>query len=412
MKFGSRLAPALIALGIAVLCPSLAHAAGLFEAEHYAAAISGESTGIQAFALPGEGEVKCNHATFAGAIAEPVETMNVLPSYSECTGFGFAATVTAGGCELTYRPTEESGENSLKGKADIACPKEGHVTILAALGTCEIQIGGQSERTSATYTDSVSSEPATVTAELKLTGVQVTVTKDGAFCPLSGTGVRTNGTITGNALLKGSSEEQGVGIAAAPAVKTRLCKEPPEAKTAACPAGKVYEAGTAVSGVITAPTKAARIDMYLTPNNVAEEISCKGSTVFMRSMEKEARPLQFESVAVTFAECRTKGFQACQVEEIAGPTTGKMWVMRRLKPGHGQMQVPFTVQIECGAEYKCRYGSQKQEIWLVGGEAPQLYAPWGKMPKIKIAGEVGCTEKAQWAGEYPVAEPVPVWATA
>lgn len=412
MKLDSRLAPALIALSVAFLCPPPAQAAGLFEAEHYVAAISGESTGIQTFALPGEGEVKCNHASYSGTMTEPVEALKVAPTYSECSAFGFPATVTSGGCELTYRPTEESGENALKGKADIACSKEGHVTIVAALGLCEIRIGGQSELTSATYTDSVMSEPATVSAELKLTGIHATVTKDTSACPLAGTGERTSGTITGNSQLKGSLEGQDVDIAVAPAVNTRLCEEAPEAKTNACPPGKTYPAKTAISGVITPATKPARIDMFLTPNNVAEIITCKSSTIFMRSMEKEARPLPFESVAVTFAECKTKAFAACQVEEIAGPTTGKMWVMRKLSPGLGQMLVPFTIQIECGTEYKCRYGSEKKEIWLVGGKAPELYAPSPQMPKIKIAGETGCTEKAQWAGDYPVSEPVPVWASA
>jgi hypothetical protein len=405
----SLTAVAALALSAVAAAPS-ALAAAEFEAEAYAATVAGAQTGTQVFALEEEGEVKCTNASFAGELAEPAETMKVLPAYSGCSAFGVAATVESGGCELVLRPSEESKENAYSGKADISCPKEGHITILAALKSCEVQIGSQSGLSSATYSDNLGASPPNLTVELNLGEVHANVTKDGAFCPLSGTGERTNGSLTGNSLLKGSIGGEQIGLAAIPAGNTRLCEAEPEAKTAKCPAGKTYPANTSIAGPLVEGEQAGMVFSPLS------QIRCQQSSVSMQTKEKEGSPLNLESLSATFATCEffeaPNSAQCETVNMTNSPTKAKMWAGPNLHAGWGTVFTPMTLLFECGALLKCQYSATNQELWIKGSKKPELTPgfPRPRFIRQAIAGEVGCSPTVEWFGAYTL-EPQPLWAT-
>lgn len=410
-KLAKLSALAMIASVLAVSCTASALAAGEFEAEGYPAAIAGEGTGEQALALPGEAEVKCKKAGFSGELAKPAETLTVLPSYTECSAFGTAATVAWNGCGLVYRPEEASGEIALTGKAEVSCPNEKQVVIVAFLGLCEVRIGSQSALSSATYTDILSPEPATVTTELKLTAVHANVTKDGPFCPLAGVGERTNGTLTGTSLAKASVEGEAVGMAALVSKNTRLC-EAAQANNV-CPDAKTFPAKTAIATVAKPPKSFNRIyiEIGVTKNEQKEKVRCEEGTFFLRSKEKEGKPLKVEGVALAFASCKTELKEtACTVKQVGGSAEGELRASR-LKPGYGYLRIPLTLRVECGKEINCEYVHPWYGLWLSGGSPGVMYDIYPQAATMikYFEGEIGCSERARWRGGYNIQEPAAVW---
>jgi hypothetical protein len=75
-----------------------------FHAEKAGATLAGENEGEAIFGTE-TGELKCKKANYSGTYGEAttVSELELAPSLSECTTFGFATTVDMNGCK--YKPT-------------------------------------------------------------------------------------------------------------------------------------------------------------------------------------------------------------------------------------------------------------------------------------------------------------------
>lgn len=192
-------------LGVAVLAALAAMSIGAgaaqaanFTAAEYPAFLSGEqaSSGATDFGFESGQTGDCKTLGFAGLITEATSRLELSPGYNECEVFGAAATIEPNGCGIVLHPGSGSSD-SFTGTFDISCPGSEKVVITGS--TCEIQIGSQNGLGPVSYTvlttgvDEVEASYGMQAAS----GFTYTKAKDGASCPLSGTGVKTDGTITG-----------------------------------------------------------------------------------------------------------------------------------------------------------------------------------------------------------------------
>lgn len=177
--------------------------AGVFNAEiKPPVSILGEQAGEPfIFTIENGTGIECKKATYTGEVNKAVQELEVLPSYSECNVFGAAATVNMEGCKYRF--------NANTNDVDLVCPA-GKV-VKATVGTCEVQFGSQEGLKSITYVNN-GGPPKTVTVEAAVTGVKYNKTKDGALCPLAGTGEKADGEFTGDTLVKGFQGETQVGV--------------------------------------------------------------------------------------------------------------------------------------------------------------------------------------------------------
>lgn len=146
------------------------------------------------------GSVKCmvgfiETHVFSGTFT----TLDVAPSYLECTAFGFEATVKMNGCRYDFHVTETvSSGMSHRGTVGVFCPAGKLIEIIAAGGICTSKIGSQSPLGVVSYTTNTGS-PETVSVTTGLKGI--TYTQEGFFCP-GGSGTFSNGTYTGSLTVK------------------------------------------------------------------------------------------------------------------------------------------------------------------------------------------------------------------
>lgn len=225
---GRRSIQALITALLLLVALTSSARAEVFDPELFPATLTG-SVGEAATFGAESLSVKCTSAAYSGEIPEPVETLEVSVSYSGCTGGGLAATVAMEGCKWRLYANTSA--------VDLVCPGENMVKITAVAGNCEVRIGPQTSLSSVEYSN-VESSPETVAAKFALKSIAYTKTKDGFLCPLSGTGGKSDGTLTKGAIL-------GAAIAGVPkflrrwkGTPTKLCEE----STPFCPAEKTYGA--------------------------------------------------------------------------------------------------------------------------------------------------------------------------
>lgn len=154
----------------------------------------------QVFRFENNLTVECEEATFEGSVAGvTVTTIEVVPTYRECTAFGFGgATVNANTCRyVLQRPSGKVGD------ASVACPGANRITISA--GTCEVTIsdettasaGANQNLAGVTYANVALPAPETVTLTANLSGITYDKVKDGILCPLAGTGELGGATYAG-----------------------------------------------------------------------------------------------------------------------------------------------------------------------------------------------------------------------
>jgi hypothetical protein len=131
------------------------------------------------------GAAECKSHFHFGPLHAASPSITVEPTYTECQAFGFpTATFNMKGCDYTFFQN---------GVVDFTCEVgEGPITIIA--GTCEVQIHG-SENEGLTQVELNNAHP-NITAKMKVTGIDYTVTKDGFGCPFGGVGKRVGGTYT------------------------------------------------------------------------------------------------------------------------------------------------------------------------------------------------------------------------
>lgn len=177
-----------------------------FQAGKYTAQLSGQQTGEHVFTAEGGLTVKCKVATFTSELTELKTELELAPTYSECTAGGVAATVSAEGCK--YRGDANATD------LDVVCPAGKAIKIVSA--NCELQVGSQNGLKTVEYTVNDVAPYPTVTANANLTAIKYNKTKDGFLCPFSGTGEKTDGTMSGETLFKGSKASEEVGAFIAP----------------------------------------------------------------------------------------------------------------------------------------------------------------------------------------------------
>lgn len=204
-KLGLAIVAALIAIGVLTIGASGAEAAK-FTAGAYPSFTSAEPVKAATPTLGFEGGNKseCSAFGFGGEIKEATSELLLGPGINGCTNFGAAGTVATNGCEFVLHPGTGSADN-FSGTFDITCP-EGKAIIVTG-NTCEVQIGAQTSLGPIAY-ERLTTAPNEVKATFGLestAGFAYTKTADGGSCPLSGTGAKSDGTITGAVKIKAAS---------------------------------------------------------------------------------------------------------------------------------------------------------------------------------------------------------------
>jgi hypothetical protein len=146
-------------------------------------------------------QASCASAVYEGSATSAVEeTLKLGASFSSCKAFGFSSAEVADPCNDDWtRFLLWQGNFFAAALYDFFCPKSA-MTIKA--GTCEITIGEQTGKETEGVAENVASSPKTIDLEPHLTSITYTKTKDGFGCPLSGTGEKSDGTLTGHIKLK------------------------------------------------------------------------------------------------------------------------------------------------------------------------------------------------------------------
>jgi hypothetical protein len=305
-----------VALGLVAL-PSLA-VASEFEAESYPVEVLGGQEGKHVIGVEDKLAVECSVATFKGGLDIWTETEEVSPAYSECTAFGFFATVTTNGCTYVLHAGEELAEpGDFEGTMDVKCPTGKKIVITA--GTCEIQVGGQEKLGKVEYDDLTEASPEEIRLSTSLAKLKYSKTKDGFGCPLTGTGEKEDGTYSGTSKISAKEEEEEEeggelvqkGVAMAKAPNTKLCKREPKPNCA-----EFFPANERIQGkrLATAPQFLFALweaeNFRKAANNT---IRCEESTFEAKTEAEAGMPLK--EIAMTFTKnCKTAKGTACTVK--------------------------------------------------------------------------------------------------
>jgi hypothetical protein len=189
------------ALALTAVMASAASATN-FTAASYPVKISGTQSESHKFTVGG-GTVTCTTATFSGEATAASETLTMVPTYSNCTAFGFVGAKVTGfsstGCDYTFY----SG-----GNVDLDCAS-GHVTIDAGDCTVTLEPGKNQSLHENVYTNNTPTS-GKVTVHSNVTGIHATVIDDG-FCVIT-PGTYTNATYTGTTVVEGKNSK-GVAVA-------------------------------------------------------------------------------------------------------------------------------------------------------------------------------------------------------
>jgi hypothetical protein len=179
-----------------------------FTAAEYPAAVSGQAEPLS-FAFEGGQKAECGVAAFGGKITGATSELKLGPGFFGCTAFGAEGSIEAGKCELAFHPGTGSG-TEFSGGFDLVCPP-GEAIAITGNG-CEVQIEAQSGLGPVGYQNlpKEGEEPGRVEAgfEMKATsGFSYDKTQDTGSCPLSGTGVKSDGVVLGGVTLRAGNAE-------------------------------------------------------------------------------------------------------------------------------------------------------------------------------------------------------------
>lgn len=190
---------ACLAVGLLMsLSSAAAQATPVFEAGKYPALVTGGSTKIVVGTEAGT--VTCP-IDYEGGLEAASSTLEVdtFIHYYNCNAWGMNMTVEANGCSHVFSATNKEGADHYKGQFGLTCPTSSGLVLRTSL--CAIMINPQEGVDAIDLFDDTGS-PNRVTLDFEVSGMTYTVIKDeGFFCPFKGTGVRTDGTITGEPIL-------------------------------------------------------------------------------------------------------------------------------------------------------------------------------------------------------------------
>jgi hypothetical protein len=212
-----RLNVALLAIAAALVVSAVASSAasaGTFKAESYPATITGTQTTSVVFSGV-VGKWSCKTVSMQGTLTEASSSLNLAPSYGECSWAGVAATTNMEGCTYNFTAgnTIEGSESKIEATMDIKCPAGKEVKLVLNGGTCTIFIPEQTALKSATFENTPAATPDDVDLTLALTGIKYKVVNGMLGCPNKpADGTYTNGSIAGGETLTGDNKS-GTAIA-------------------------------------------------------------------------------------------------------------------------------------------------------------------------------------------------------
>jgi len=180
-----------------------------FTAAEYPAFIAAEpaAPGAPVFGFESGQTAECEFAGFGGELAKASSELKLSAGLGGCTAFAAAGSVEVSGCEFVMHPGSGSGDK-FTGTFDIACPAG--KKIIVAGGNCEVQIGAQTGLGPVAYEKLTAAEPDEVQASFQMkaaAGFTYTKTVDGSGCPLVGTGVKTDGVLSGGLIVRAGNVE-------------------------------------------------------------------------------------------------------------------------------------------------------------------------------------------------------------
>jgi len=177
-------------VGAIVVAALLAPAAqgAEFTASEYPAEMHSEiPAGSQSFTTEA-GTVYCD-STLAGYGEEASQTAALHATYSGCEAFGFiSVSVNTEECDYVFHLDSEVAEHKYTATVSIVCPEGQSIKITAA--SCALEIGAQGPLSHGIVEDTTN---GIIDMTAEITGINYTVTKDGLFCPFSGTGAKEGG---------------------------------------------------------------------------------------------------------------------------------------------------------------------------------------------------------------------------
>ncbi len=171
------------ALGLAILalCAMSAFAASSasanFDGEVEHVNLEGNQTGNHVFTTA-VGTVTCKKAKFTGTSLSgtavvggwTTSDITVAASYSECTAFGFSATVNMNGCEYTMTRTTIDANSVPIGPVHVICPGTNKIKIVAA-GFCTMEVGAQTPEGHVSYKNEGAGKSRDVLVTSTVTGI-------------------------------------------------------------------------------------------------------------------------------------------------------------------------------------------------------------------------------------------------
>jgi len=354
---------------------AIAAAEPSFQAGEYTAELKGQQEESQVFSAEGSFTVTCKSASLSGLVIEPAtELAEVSPAYSECTTlFGIPATVATEGCTFTLDAASEN--------VDIVCPKEKAITITALSGTCQIKIFSQTGVSSVQYTTKETS-PQAVTMNTGLKAVKYTKTKDEGACPLSGTGEKADGGLSGKVLLKAFGAAQ-VNFFVSTIWPSVLCEKNE------VPCNVVIAPPASVEANLTGMTSIEFILNSATTTLTCTESTVKGTTA---AGANGSRALPVTISAFSFGKC------GCSV----ALTRPNSFFMRDGVAGGGILEVNATktasptMTIVCGLD-TCVYASTGFVGGVTGG-APATMAYTGSVMSLQKG--AACGPQLKFSASY------------
>jgi hypothetical protein len=204
----------------AVVASAASAGTAMTKNSNYPVAISAEQIGSEnhVFTSGAGNEVKCKKASFSGTASAASSNVTVHPSYSECTAFGLAATVTTTGCdyEFTIGATIGAGPN-YDGTVKLVCSGTNKILIQAGAGQCEVRIGDENTAAGAvnqslsTVSFENKTSPEHVIVDASVTGINYDVTVDKILGPLKA-GEANDGTYNGSTTTSATFEGKAEGV--------------------------------------------------------------------------------------------------------------------------------------------------------------------------------------------------------
>lgn len=205
----TKLGVAILAALATMIVGAAGAQAAVFTAAKYPAFISAEpaSAGSPVFGFESGQTASCEFGGFAGEMTKASSELKLGPGFGGCTDFGAEGSIEPNGCEFVLHPGTGSGDK-FTGTFDVTCPAEKKIIVTGH--TCEVSIGAQTGLGPVAYEKITAAEPDEVEAAFQMkstAGFTYTKVVDGASCPLVGTGVKTDGVITGGLKVKAGDTE-------------------------------------------------------------------------------------------------------------------------------------------------------------------------------------------------------------